>query len=99
LYIESPPSIEQSTQHVTGIRTSQFKYFCDTKNPKENITLFDLKKDPNEENNIAQSNPQIIETLENMLRELLNDSQFDFSQNSDVETKKIENELRKMGYI
>jgi arylsulfatase A-like enzyme len=99
LYIESPPSIEQSTQHVTGIRTSQFKYFRDTKNPKKNISLFDLEKDPHEENNIAQNNAQITENLEKILIELLDDSKLNSTQNSDDETKKIENELRKMGYL
>jgi arylsulfatase A-like enzyme len=100
LYIESPPSIEQSSQHVTGIRTSEFKYFRDTKNPDKNITLFDLKNDPHEENNIAPNNPQTIEKLENILKELLNDYRLTNSENnSDDETKKIENELRKMGYL
>ena len=101
LYIESPPSIEQSNQHVTGIRTSKFKYFRDTKNPKENITLFDLERDPHEEKNIAKNNLEIIDNLEKSLLELLNDDfgLIDTQNDKNDETKKIEKELRKMGYI
>ena len=101
LYIESPPSMEQSNQHVTGIRTSKFKYFRDTKNPKENITLFDLEKDPHEEKNIAKNNLEIIDNLEKSLLELLNDDfrLTDTQNDKNDKTKKIEKELRKMGYI
>ena len=101
MYIESTPSIEQSTQHVTGVRTSKYKYFRDTKNPKENITLFDLDNDPHEEKNIAKTNPQIIEEMEQILMKLLSNSESTSTQNDvdDKKTKKIENELRKMGYI
>lgn len=101
LYVESPPSLEKSSEHVTGVRTTQYKYFRNTKNPQENITLFDLENDPHEEKNIAKTNPQIIEEMEQILMTLLSDSESTSTQNDvdDKETKKIEKELRKMGYI
>ena len=101
LYIESPPSLEKSSEHVTGIRTSKYKYFSNTKNPKENKVLFNLKNDPHEEHNIANENPKLIEEMENLLKRLLRDSTTKEKQDqmSEEETKKIEDELRKMGYI
>lgn len=100
LYIESPPSIEKSSEHVTGIRTSRYKYFRSTKNPEKNRFLYDLKKDPLEETNVADSNPKVIKEMEHLLTELLEDSIITNEEEmSKEEKKKIENELKKMGYI
>jgi hypothetical protein len=65
-----------------------------------NVVLYDLKKDPSEINNIAKSNPEIIKNMENELIKIRDNSNIDDSTKiSNDESKKVEDELRKMGYI
>ena len=62
--------------------------------------LFDLKNDPLEENNIYDDNPNVIKNFELLISELKKESS---NPNSDSiskdEENKIEDELRKLGYI
>jgi arylsulfatase A-like enzyme len=101
IYIESPPAIASSNQHVIGIRTSEFKYFRSSKSSKENIHLFDLLHDPLEEENISSKNPEIVEKMENLLQNLLSDKTNDSKDEelNDDEQKRVENELKKLGYM
>jgi len=66
-----------------------------------NIHLYDLKNDPLEENNIAINNPHIVEKMEAILAQLKIDKEFKFEESETKleEENKIENELRKLGYI
>lgn len=66
-YIENVASIEQTLGNTIGIRTSAYKYYRARKNPKENVNLFDLINDPDEKNNIANSNPDIVKNMEKIL--------------------------------
>ena len=65
---------------------------------KKNVFLFDLEKDPKEEQNIATEKPDIVNEYENFLKNYLfqtkNEEEFDKSQ-----TKIIEDELKRLGYI
>jgi len=58
---------EQKDSLVVGIRTSKFKYYRSRNNPKENVHLYDLQKDPLEKNNIVNLFPQIIKSMEQFL--------------------------------
>lgn len=84
-----------------GIRTSHFKYFRSLDDPTEKIHLYDLQNDPLEENNIADTNPEIINDLEKTLSEIRNKLIKDFEEPelTEDETKKVEEELKKLGYI
>ncbi len=97
-YIESTPLIQIESNNVVGIRTNKYKYFRDSNNPKKRIHLYDLIMDPNENNNIHENNPEIIHEMEQTLSSFgeknLNNDEF-----SEEETKMIEDELRKMGYV
>ena len=70
---------------------------------KENIHLYDLKNDPLEEYNIVEKNPDIALQMESLLIELQSEHGFNFEKTDELfdadEEKKIEAELRKLGYI
>jgi len=96
-------SPKSSTANVVGIRTSQYKYFRDRTNPKNSVHLFDLKVDLLEENNIASSRPDVIEDMEKILLDIKTDGIFKFEDQEEptdeAENLKIEEELKKLGYI
>ena len=102
-YFESTPLIQIKTNDVIGIRTSQFKYFRDRNDPNKRNFLFDLKKDPYEDSNIA-SKTETIEEMENILKQItsgykfLNDGKT-IMESDDSDTKKIEKVLKKLGYV
>ena len=98
-YIESPPTIEGNSKKVIGIRTSDYKYVRDLDNSKEIIELYDLKNDPLEEKNIADDFPEIVKAMENKLNQIRNKKSEVTSTTSVEERKKIEAELRKLGYL
>lgn len=108
--IEEVPAYVQSAvnwseiknSNVIGIRTSEYKYFRDANNPKKNIHLYNLKNDPLEENNIAQMKQEIVEEMERKLTEIRKNSLPQGEQEElteAIQIKKIEEELRKLGYI
>jgi len=99
-YLESTPLVDIKTRDVIGIRTSQYKYFRDKENPKNRISLYDIKNDPSEDDNIANSSPQIVKKMEIILQEILNYTSNNSSEEiNDEESKRIEDELKKLGYI
>ncbi|RZD44447.1 MAG: hypothetical protein CXT78_06520 [Thaumarchaeota archaeon] len=87
---------------IIGIRTSNFKYFR-YKSDITKIHLYDLKNDPLEEKNIAKNNLSIVKTMEDMLLKLQNDRGFEYKKTQQIldidEEKRIEEELRKLGYM
>lgn len=101
IYIESSANWGTVvTQNVIGLRNSSFKYFRDKDNLK-NIHLFDLKNDIYEEENIKSKHPDIIKKMEDELQEILS-QRFDHNQSNligDDESKAIEEELKKLGYL
>ena len=102
-YFESSPLVQIKTNDVIGIRTSQFKYFRDRNDPNKRRFLFNLKKDPYEDNNIGNET-KTVEEMENILKqitsgyEFLNDGKTTIETN-DNDTKKIEDVLKKLGYV
>ena len=59
-----------------------------------------MKNDPDETKNIASLNPQIIEEMEGILQKITTDSAvYDSPSITKDESKKVEAELRKLGYI
>ena len=99
-YLHTMPYEKPHPTDSVGIRTSNYKYFRSSHNPKENVNLYDLKNDPFENNNIAETNEELVERFEQTLIEMQKDN---FSQDEDEENpeeqQKIEFELKKMGYI
>jgi arylsulfatase A-like enzyme len=98
-YIESPHlSKEIVTNDVIGLRTSEFKYFRDKDDSQKRIHLYNLKNDPFEDENIASINPQTVKFMENELQKILSHKS-SIPIDDDEETQKIEDELKKLGYI
>ena len=99
-YFETNPLLTYESKDSVGIRTSDYKFFRDKNNPNSRIHLYDLKNDPNETKNIASLNPQIIEEMEKTLQKITSDSVvYDSTSITKDETKKIEEELKKLGYL
>tara|TARA_Y100000741_G_scaffold308097_1_gene251082 strand:+ start:2859 stop:4184 length:1326 start_codon:yes stop_codon:yes gene_type:complete len=98
VYIETGSKSPREIGKVVGIRTSNYKYFRSRDNPKNGVNLYDLKNDPNEENNIQDE--ILIKKMEDILLEILNKSKSSVKKEiTDDEAQKLEEELRKMGYI
>ena len=90
----SPKMLSDNT---IAVRTSDYKYFRDRNNPKENVHLYNLKRDPLEEENIAENNPKIIKEMEEILQNLQNENDFSYNKGknlTDEENKKVEDELK-----
>ena len=99
LFIQSGDKQEQKNSLVVGIRTSQFKYYRSRNNPKENLHLYDLEKDPLENNNISHLFPQIIGSMEQILLKYEKVQLITEMEENNDQNKKIEDELKKMGYL
>ncbi len=95
-------SLKSYTTNSVGIRTSKYKYFRDKDSPTKNVHLYDLIKDPLEEKNLVDKLPDVVQKMENTLSEIQSKESSDYEKSnefSDDETKDIEKELRKLGYI
>ena len=98
-YFESTPLVLIDSNDVIGIRTSKYKYFRDKNNPQNRIHLYDLENDPFENLNLASFKINEINNLENILSNILKDSENDSNNENELNSKKIEDELRKLGYV
>jgi arylsulfatase A-like enzyme len=98
-YFESTPLVLIDSNDVIGIRTSKYKYFRDKNNPKNRIHLYDLENDPFEDINLASSKISEINNLENILSNILKYSKNNFNDENELNSKKIEDELKKLGYV
>jgi arylsulfatase A-like enzyme len=99
-YFESVPGISKEKEQIFGIRTRKYK-FSKSKNSKSQIkSLYNLQSDPLEEENIAAKFLDIVKKMEAELEKIysnkIDDNEKPISKD---ELKKIENELKKMGYI
>jgi len=99
LFIESGDTQERKAGLAIGVRTSNYKYFRSRDNPQQNIFLFDLKSDPKETNNIANSQPHLVRMMENTLVEITKHTKEERNELTVEEKQKIARELKKVGYI
>lgn len=100
-YMESTAFIKKTKGDVVGIRTSEYKYFRSVDEPSRKANLYDLKNDPLEEKNIAKVKKDVVDKMESLLSQIINKSKIALSKEkmSKYESKKVEEELRKLGYI
>lgn len=83
--------------NVIGVRTPQYKYFRDRELASKHVHLFDLINDPLEQNNICNLKKEICKKME---IELSKFEDVDITvQEDEYEMKKIEKELKKLGYL
>ena len=99
-YVETHYSIDLESLDKIGIRTSEYKFFRDRNDPIKLIHLYDLKNDPHENNNIAKTKPKIVNQMEKILQNILQNSMLGSDDEFDEEeTKLIEDELKRLGYV
>lgn len=102
IYLENgtlKTKINNSTSCI-GVRTSNFKYFRDIDNPKQNINLYNLKNDIYEDVNIAKENMDKIKEFEKIITELKNEDIVENIESQDNDnSEEIERELKKLGYL
>jgi len=99
VYLHTIPYVEKSIHDKVGIRTSKYKYFRHARQSKENVSLYDLENDPQENNNIASENLEIVKEMEEILGHYTRNSNVE--TNSKIDSKrlsKIQDELRLLGY-
>jgi len=105
-YIETNINVNNVEEGGYGIRTSKYKFFRRVPDNDKRLHLYDLKKDPLEENNIANSRPELVEEMEELILKIKGASSKEnnlenekLNETSEEEDKKIRDELKKMGYI
>ena len=104
-YIETgsrnPKTEKNPTLHgnIVGIRTSKYKYWRSRDDSSKNVTLFDLEKDPQEENNISVNNPDVVISMEKIITNMKKNSFINENKLVTENEVDIEEELRKMGYM
>ena len=85
---------------LVGIRTPNFKYFRNADDPKKDVHLYDLKNDPLEDNNIANERSDIIKEMESNIEKIKKDVlPLDGEELDEKEIRKVEHELKKLGYM
>ena len=99
IFLQSSFPMEKESGYLIGIRTSKYKYNRSIDNPKQNVFLYDLQKDPKEGNNIAEIQPNVVDEFEKILKKHLIKVENEKEQLNESKTKIIEDELKKLGYI
>ena len=99
-YIEGTIRMKKTAEAVVGIRTPKFKYFRSRDNNIRKRHLYNLENDPLEEHNIINNNPDIVKEMEQILISIQRDDKITKNQvMDDEESKQVEEELSKLGYI
>ena len=102
MYLRTRLSIdpEPNERDSVGIRTSNYKYFRSTYNVKDNVHLYDLRNDPYENDNIAETNKVLITQFEKKILQLEKDNLAKHEEKiSEKELQRISNELKRLGYM
>ena len=102
-YLDSAALRKESQYMDTiGIRTSNLKYFRDRNEPEKDTSMFDLKIDVQEENNIIQDNEDLITKMESILESIKSDKDFKFKKVQDLSDDEVKNAkdlLKDLGYV
>ena len=100
IYLHTIPYVKVSPYDRVGLRTGKYKYFRNSDDSKKDVHLYDLDIDPKENNNITKQNPDIINKFEKILFSIQNYGEQDTIEEIPAdELHKIEEELKKSGYI
>ena len=101
IYLETASiDVDEALGKMVGLRTSEYKYFRSRKSSKKNVHLYNLKNDPSEENNLAKNELELVENMELILSNFLMKLDINASEQlSDEDSRIVENELKKLGYM
>ena len=99
-YIETGSAYPTKMGETIGLRTSKYKYLRNRNDENRDVRLFDLKQVPFENNNIANFELVIVQSMEAELKKIKKGNKKDMPDDlSKEEIKKIEYELKKLGYL
>jgi len=98
-YFNTITHAEITLDDKVGIRTSKYKYFRPTTTKDQELNLYDLENDPQENINIAEDNPEIVTSMEKILEEMTKDLDVDEEKLTEEEEKIVEAQLKDLGYI
>lgn len=99
VYLHTMPYEEISIHDKVGLRTKNFKYFRNSTVPHLNVHLYDILSDPFENNNLASNKSEIIKNMEKILYDITQNKSIDSLEPiEDERLKKIQDELRTLGY-
>lgn len=100
IYLHTMPYETISSHDLVGIRTSNYKYFRSSHDPKKNVHLYNLINDPQENKNIAKIQPQLVDNFEKQIVNITsNIIKENIKEIDDEEIVKIKDELKKLGYL
>ena len=100
IFLTSGATSDLEKGYLVGARTPNFKFFLQKKDSKLIRILYDLKNDPYESTNIVDANPKMAIEMENFIEQIKKDAHSDNSaQISKEEKEKMNEELKKLGYI
>ena len=99
IFLHTMPHENVEDDDAEGIRTRKYKFFRSTVDPQKNRYLYDIEIDEFENNNIIEENSNIVKDLERKINEIKSSSTEKIDEISDDEIKKIEKELKKLGYM
>ena len=93
--------LKHSKLDVCGIRTLKYKYFRAASDSTAKNHLYDLTKDPLEENNIAENENEIVQKMEADLKNIQQEviKSINDKPNEEDHDEKVKKELRKLGYL
>ena len=99
-YLHTMPYQKLTPSDMVGLRTSNYKYFRSAYDAKENVHLYDLKNDPYENNNIAETNKELVTEFEKKILQLEKDNFSQYAEKiPEKELQRISNELKRLGYM
>jgi len=98
IFLHTMPHEKIEEDDAEGIRTTKYKFIRSAKNPKKNRQLYNLELDKFENTNIIEDSLDEEKKLEAILEDIKS-SKEEVEDISEEERKKIEAELRKLGYM
>ena len=99
IFLHTMPHENLEDDDAEGIRTKKYKFLRSSLDSQKNRYLYDVEIDKFENNNIIEENPDIVKELEKKISEIKSLSNEKIDDISDDEIKKIEKELKKLGYM
>ena len=99
IYLHTMPHEKIEDDDLEGIRTKKWKFLRSANESTKNQHLYDIEFDKFENKNVIQTLPKIAQKLEKQIEDIKLSSCEESENISDEETKKIEDELKRLGYM
>lgn len=99
IFLHTMPHEKIEEDDLEGIRTRKYKFFRSSTHPEKNYHLYDIEIDPLENFNIVDKSPDIVKNLLQKIKDFKDQPLENISDISDEEIRKIEKELKKLGYM